>query len=118
MVPSKGAPINHHQPPWFYSIPRSLEIPPPLLHCDSHELPQPGVSDERPQDGCQVAQGHKGVVDGRGQVIIPIQKVPEVQDEQRLAEGGREERSGPVAVEEGSRWHPDRQASRHLPRMP
>ena len=44
----------------------------------SLELPQPGVSHDGPQDGRQVAEGHKGMVDGGGQVVVPAQEVPEV----------------------------------------
>lgn len=50
-----------------------------MTRLNSLELAQPGVSDDGPQDGCQVAQSHKGVVDGDGSVVIPLQKVCEVQ---------------------------------------
>lgn len=42
---------------------------------DSLELAQPWISYDGSQDGCQVAEGHEGVVDGGGKVIIPPQEV-------------------------------------------
>lgn len=43
------------------------------------EFAQPGVSDNGPQDRRQIAQSYEGVVDGDGGVVIPPQKVCEVQ---------------------------------------
>lgn len=38
-------------------------------------LAEPGVSYDRSQDGRQVAQCHKRVVDGGGKVLVPVQEV-------------------------------------------
>lgn len=47
------------------------------------ELSKPGVSHDGTKDGSQVAQGHKSMIDGGGQVIIPMQEVPEIQHQHR-----------------------------------
>lgn len=43
------------------------------------KLSQPGVGHNGPEDRGEVAESHKGVVDGGGQVIVPEQEVLEVQ---------------------------------------
>lgn len=47
----------------------------------SLELPEPGVGHDGPQDRGQVAESHEHVVDGGGQVIVPVKEVGEVQHE-------------------------------------
>lgn len=51
------------------------------------KLAQPGVCYNGSQDGSQVAQSHKGVVDGGGQVIIKPKEVPEVQHQHSCGQG-------------------------------
>lgn len=46
-------------------------------------LSQPGVRYYGSEDGGEVAQGHKNVVDGGGKVLLPEQKVLEVQHQHR-----------------------------------
>lgn len=46
-------------------------------------LSQPGVGHDGSEDGGQVAESHKSVIDGGGQVIVPQQEVPEVQNQHR-----------------------------------
>lgn len=46
-------------------------------------LSQPGVGHDGSKDGGQVAESHKSVIDGGGQVIVPQQEVPEVQNQHR-----------------------------------
>lgn len=41
-------------------------------------LSQPGVGYDCPQDGRQVAQRHKRVVDGGSKVLVPVQEVVQV----------------------------------------
>ena len=55
---------------------------------NSLKLSQPGVSHNGPEDGGQVAEGHKDVVDGGGQVIVPEQEVLEVQHEYSCGQVG------------------------------
>ncbi len=43
------------------------------------ELPKPGISNDGTQNGRQVAQSHKSMIDGGRKVIIPKQKIPEIQ---------------------------------------
>ncbi len=53
-----------------------------LKHCiHSLKLSQPGVGHNGPKDGCQVAESHKDVIDGGGEVIVPVQEVGKVQHE-------------------------------------
>lgn len=49
----------------------------------SLELPQPGVGDDGSQDGREVTQAAEGVVDGRGQVLVPFQVGEEVERQHR-----------------------------------
>lgn len=52
-------------------------------------LAQPGVGDDGPQDGGQVAERHKGVVDGGGEVLVPSQELVQVKHQHACeAEGG------------------------------
>lgn len=53
---------------------------------NSLELSQPGVGHDGPEDGGEVAEGHEGVVDGGGQVIVPSQEVFEIQHEYSCVE--------------------------------
>lgn len=46
-------------------------------------LSQPGVGHDGSEDGGQVTESHKSVIDGGGQVIVPEQEVPEVQHQHR-----------------------------------
>lgn len=46
---------------------------------DQLELSEPRVGDDGAEDRGQVAESHKGVVDGGGKVIVPSQEVLEVQ---------------------------------------
>lgn len=46
-------------------------------------LSQPGVGHDGSEDGGQVAESHKSMIDGGGQVIVPQQEVPEVQNQHR-----------------------------------
>lgn len=50
-------------------------------------LAEPGVGDDGPQDGRQVAQRHKRVVDGGGKVLVPVQEVVQVKHQHGC--GGR-----------------------------
>lgn len=52
-------------------------------------LSEPGVSHNGPEDGGQVAESHKSVIDGGGQVIVPAQKVPKVQHQDRCGQAGQ-----------------------------
>lgn len=49
----------------------------------SLEFPQPGVGDDGSQDGREVTQAAEGVVDGRGQVLVPFQVGEEVERQHR-----------------------------------
>lgn len=57
--------------------------------CDSLELSQPGVSHNGPKDRGQVAESHKSVVDGCGQVFIPLQEVLKVQHQHSCGQAGK-----------------------------
>lgn len=46
-------------------------------------LSQPGVSYDGSEDGGEVAQSHKNVIDGGGEVLLPEQKVFEVEHQHR-----------------------------------
>lgn len=46
-------------------------------------LSQPGVSYNGSEDGGEVAQSHKNVIDGGGEVLLPEQEVLEVQHQHR-----------------------------------
>lgn len=46
-------------------------------------LSQPGVSYDGSEDGGEVAQSHKNVIDGCGEVLLPEQEVLEVQHQHR-----------------------------------
>lgn len=46
-------------------------------------LSQPGVSHDGSKDGGQVTEGHKCVINGGGEVIIPEQEVLEVEHQDR-----------------------------------
>lgn len=48
----------------------------------SREFSQPGVGNESTENGRQVAEGHKGMVDGGGQVVVPFKEPCEVQNEE------------------------------------
>lgn len=48
----------------------------------SREFSQPGVGDESAENGRQVAESHEGVVDGGGQVVVPLKEPCEVQDQE------------------------------------
>lgn len=52
----------------------------------SLKLSQPGVCHNGPENGGEVAESHKRVVDGSGQVIIPLQEVLEVQHKHRCGQ--------------------------------
>lgn len=54
-----------------------------FLRKHSLKLSQPRVRNERSKDRCQVAQSNKRVVDGCGQVVIPLQEIFEIQNEHR-----------------------------------
>lgn len=45
---------------------------------DSLVFAQPGVGDDGSQDGREVTEAAESVVDGRGQVLIPVQVADEV----------------------------------------
>lgn len=46
-------------------------------------LSQPGVSYDGSEDGGEVAQSHKNVIDGCGKVLLPEQEVLEIQHQHR-----------------------------------
>lgn len=50
---------------------------------DSLEFAEPGVGDDGPQDGREVAEAAESVVDGRGQVLVPAQVADEVEGQHR-----------------------------------
>lgn len=52
-------------------------------HTDSLVFSEPRVSDDRSQHGCEVAEAAEGVVDRRGQVLVPVQVGDEVEGQQR-----------------------------------
>lgn len=54
---------------------------------NSLELAEPWIGHDGAQDGCQVAQSHKGVVDSGGEVIVPLQEVLEVQNQHGCRRG-------------------------------
>lgn len=60
-----------------------------LFFCYSLKLSQPGVSHNGPENRRQVAQSHKGVVDGGSQVIVPAQEVLEVQHKDSCVQAKR-----------------------------
>lgn len=51
-------------------------------------LAKPGVGYDRPQDGRQVAQRHKRVVDGGGEILVPVQKVVQVKHQHGCEDRG------------------------------
>lgn len=55
--------------------------------CNLLELAEPGVGHDGSHDGRQVTESHEGVVDGGGKVIIPAQKVLEVQHQHGCTRG-------------------------------
>lgn len=54
------------------------------------KLSQPGISHNGSKDRGQVAESHKSVIDGSGQVIVPVQEVPEVQHQHRCGQAGHQ----------------------------
>lgn len=50
---------------------------------NSLELPEPGVSDESSQHRREIAEAAEGVVDGRGEVLVPFQVGEEVKRQHR-----------------------------------
>lgn len=50
---------------------------------DSLEFSEPGVSDERSQYGCEVAEAAEGVVDSGWEVLVPVQIGEEVKRQHR-----------------------------------
>lgn len=54
----------------------------------SLELAEPGIGYDGPQDGRQVAQCHKRVVDGGGEIIIKAQEVFQVKHQHGCGVGG------------------------------
>ena len=50
------------------------------------KLSQPGVGHDGSEDWGEVAESHKSVVDGSGQVIVPVQEVLEVQHKHSCGE--------------------------------
>ena len=50
---------------------------------DSLEFPQPGVSYESPQYGREVAEAGEGMVDGGGQVFVPVQVIDKIECQHR-----------------------------------
>ena len=55
----------------------------------SLKLSQPGVGHNGPEDRGKVAEGHEGVVDGSGQVIVPLQEELEVQHKHSCGQAGK-----------------------------
>ena len=49
------------------------------LVVDSPEFSEPGVGDERSQDGCEVAEAAEGVVDCGGEVFVPVEVGEEIE---------------------------------------
>lgn len=52
-------------------------------HRDSLEFSEPGVSDESSQYGREVAEAAEGMVDGGGEVAVPVQVGEEVERQHR-----------------------------------
>lgn len=50
---------------------------------DSLEFPEPGVGDDGAQDGREITEAAESVVDGCGQVVIPLQVGEEVERQHR-----------------------------------
>lgn len=50
---------------------------------NSLEFSEPGVGDDGSQDGSEVAEAAEGMVDGSGEVFIPLQVAEEVQRQHR-----------------------------------
>lgn len=59
--------------------------------CSSHSLKvsQPGVSNNGPNNRGEGVQSHKGVIDGGGQVIVPVQGVLKVQHQDGCGQSGK-----------------------------
>lgn len=53
------------------------------LNWHSLEFSEPGVGDERAQYRCEVAEAAEGVVDSRGEILVPVQVREEVERQQR-----------------------------------
>lgn len=53
------------------------------------EFSKPGISHDGPQDGREIAEGHKCVVYGCGQVIVPLQEVLKVQHQYSCGEAAK-----------------------------
>lgn len=51
-------------------------------------LAEPGVGYDRSQDGRQIAQRHKRVVDGGSEILIPVQEVVQVKHQHGCEAGG------------------------------
>lgn len=54
----------------------------------SLELAEPGIGYDGAQDGRQVAQRHKRVVDGGGEILIKVQEVVQVKHQHGCGVGG------------------------------
>lgn len=51
-------------------------------------LAEPGVGYDGSQDGRQVAQRHKRVVDGGSEILVPVQEVVQVKHQHGCEAGG------------------------------
>lgn len=51
-------------------------------------LAEPGIGYDGPHDGRQVAQRHKCVVDGGGEIIVKVQEVLKVKHQHGCGAGG------------------------------
>lgn len=71
---------------------RGDQVPP----SHSLELPQPRVCDQSSKNWSQVAEGNERMVNGRGEIVIPAEEVPEVQNQECFprAQGERETELG------------------------
>lgn len=58
-------------------------VPNSRMAGNSLELPEPGVGDESSQHRREIAEAAEGVVDGRGEVLVPFQVGEEVKRQHR-----------------------------------